>query len=357
VELPPVKKLDFLVNDQLIEFAVNCMPKKIVCSPDDLQEGLFGQVLLYVFEVLPYLDFKQIVPTWEIRSKLYGEPENDFIVIPGLLDTQPEHSSSDLQESVTSLVELREKFPVTLGNDWNYIHELWHKYFSIPDAIAARADQFPDLTEALGLHYRGTDKNKALEETNFVSEADFIKLADDFIQDHPSIKVIFIASDEDSFVEQFRSSYPNHQIVNSGSVIHHKEQGGQDNTSKGEHALLDCLLLSRCRYLLKCQSALSGFAKVLNPKIEAYRVSANKLAYWNRDVPYFPDGFLPKYSSRDSACQELLDRLFEGDWTSNAAVARRFASPVGYEHRGRKRRLLNRLDRWTFGVFGLNWAR
>ena len=330
---------------------------KITTDQDNLQEGLFGQVFLWVFEVLPYLDFHQIVPTWEIRSKLYGEPGNDFIVIPGLLDTQQEHSSAGVEESVANLVELREKFPVTLGNDWDYIHKLWHQYFSIPKAVSTRADQFPDLTEAFGLHYRGTDKNKALEETNFVSESDFIKLADDFIQCHPSVKTIFIASDEDSFVELFRSSYPKHQIVNSGSVIHHKEQGGQDNTSKGEHALLDCVLLSRCRYLLKCQSALSGFAKVLNPKLEAYRISANKLAYWNRDVPYFPDGFLPKYSSKDPQCQELLDRLFEGDWTSNAAVARRFAAPVGYEHRGRRRRLLYRLDRLTLGVFGLNWAR
>jgi hypothetical protein len=339
------------------ELSLNPNFHKIFCDADYLQEGLFGQVIVFVFEVLPYLDAHRVIPVWEIRSKLYGKAENDFIVIPGLLDAKTVHPSNSVQEAAFGLATIREKNPVTLGNDWDYIHKLWHKYFSIPEKISKRADQFPDLSEALGLHYRGTDKNKALEETNFVSEADFITLADDFIQCHPGIKTILIASDEDSFVDLFRLKYPKHQIVNSGSVIHHKAQGEQDNCSKGEHALLDCLLLSRCKYLLKCQSALSGFAKVLNPKIEAYRVSANKLAYWNRDVPYFPDGFLPKYSSMNPQCQELLDRLFEGDWTSNAVVARRFSSSVGYEHRGRRRRLLNRMDRLTFGLFGLSWTR
>ena len=58
---------------------------KISTSADQLQEGLFGQVFLWVFEILPYLDTQGIRPEWAIRSALYGRPD-DFLVIPGLLE-------------------------------------------------------------------------------------------------------------------------------------------------------------------------------------------------------------------------------------------------------------------------------
>lgn len=324
---------------------------KIVTFPDDLQEGLFGQVFLWVFEVLPYLDERGIRPTWAIRSKLYGNPEDDFIVIPGLVEITDEINDINEEPSEMSLDELRKLGAVTLGNDWSYANRLWTKFFRIPSRIIERADQFPMLEGALGLHYRGTDKNTTLDETNYVSEEDFISLADDFIQTHPETQIIFIASDEGLFIEAIRSRYPNHRIVSSGEVTHHKEMDKQDNMKKGEHALLDCLLLSRCKYLLKCQSALSGFAKVLNPDIEAYRVSAFKLAYWNPDVPYFPDAHIPKYTSENLECSNILKKLFAGDWTENRAVARRFAKPIRYDHRGRRRRLLHQINRVFLGRF------
>lgn len=306
---------------------------RIVSSPQDLKEGLFGQVFLFVFEVLPYLDEAGIMPDWAIRSKLYGTAERDFVVIPGLLELNynPEIPKSGFRN--VSLKKLRKQRTVALGNDWNYISELWAKYFRIPDRITERADKFPTLDGALGLHYRGTDKNKSSVETNLVSEVEFMKLVGDFVGSHPEIRVIFIASDESSFVERVRKTYPDREILSSGDVVHHKDTGHHDNFAKGDHAVLDCVLLSRCRYLLKCQSALSGFAKVLNPGIEAYRISANKLARWNREIPYFPDGYLPKYQGISPGNIEILERLFAGDWTENRAVSEKFGNVFRYVNR------------------------
>lgn len=319
---------------------------KITTAPEDLVEGLFGQVFLFIFEILPYLDERNIRPTWAIRSKLYGNPEDDFIVIPGLIEINDEIDQSEEETSEISLDELRRRGAVALGNDWRYVSKLWAKFFRIPTRIIERANQFPILGEALGLHYRGTDKNMASVETNYVSESDFITLADDFIKTHPDIQIIFVSSDEDSFVDSFRAKYPQHQIVNSGSVMHHKELNAQNNMGKGEHALLDCVLLSRCKYLLKCQSALSGFAKVLNPDIEAYRISANKLTFWSMDYPYFPDAYVSKYTSDDPECRKILKRLFTDDWTENTKVAKRFGKPVPYAHKGRRRCILNKINRF-----------
>src|SRR5271157_2949499 len=66
------------------------------------------------------------------------------------------------------------------------------------------------------------------------------------------------------------------------------------NSSHAKDAILDCLSLARCRYVLKCMSALSGFAKVLNPDLEVYRVAAMK-------QDWFPDAYIPPHRSQDKA--------------------------------------------------------
>lgn len=312
---------------------MNSRRVKIITIPEDLVEGLFGQVFLWIFEILPYLEEQDIVPEWQIRSKLYGDPEQGFIVIPGLLEPNVLKDISGRQPRLVKLLTLRDQGTVTLGNDWEYLSELWSKYFSIPDRIAERADRFTNLGEALGLHYRGTDKNKAVEETNYVSEDDFLLVTDDFIGGHPEISKIFLASDENSFIERVRLRYPNHEVIESGPVVHHKDTGSGSGFAKGEHAILDCLLLSRCKYLLKCQSALSGFAKVLNPKLEAFRISANKLTPWAKEIPYFPDGFLPKYQTERPECRKVLDRLFVDDWTENSKVVGMYGPLFRYRKR------------------------
>lgn len=318
---------------------------RITSMPEDLVEGLFGQVFLWIFEILPYLDERGIRPAWAIRSKLYGSHDEDNIVIPGLVELNYEPGNPDFGFDDLSLLQLRDRGVAILGSDWQYLSCLWNRYFRIPERIVSRANGFPSLDAALGLHYRGTDKNKALDETNYVSEADFMTLTGDFLDSHPEVRIIFIASDEASFVEMLRGRYVEYQIVSSGEATHHKELTGCAGSEKGDHAMLDCVLLSRCKYLLKCQSALSGFAKVLNPEIEAYRISANKLPDWNREIPYFPDGYLPKYCSSTPKVQTILDRLFVDDWTSDQAVFKRFGSKFKYQRRDCRLRNLRKVAR------------
>lgn len=328
---------------------------RIVNQAEQLQEGLFGQVFLYIFEVLPWLDTHGLQPDWAVRSALYGRPEND-LVVPGLLELNYAPPAGILPEE--NLLTLRERHSVALGNDWDYVGELWKKYFRLSANVRRAAESYPNLEGALGLHYRGTDKNTSLVETNYVSAEDFLTLAGDFIAKHPAIRTVFLATDEKGFVEKFRAQHPSLQVVNTGEVTHHKHVGVQDDFAKGEHALLDCLLLSRCRYLLKCQSALSAFAKVLNPKLEAYRISANKLAYWNLGAPYFPDGNLPKLTSSDPECQKILKRLSEGDWTLDVMAMKRYGPSFRFQKRKGYMRRAKSENRWELPLWswdGLHW--
>ena len=78
------------------------------------------------------------------------------------------------------------------------------------------------------------------------------------------------------------------------------------NLDRAKEAILDCLLLSGCRYVLKGMSGLSAFSKVINPDLEAYRIPAFKHGW-------FPDTFIPIYRSPNKSVQLLLNVLQEGN--------------------------------------------
>jgi hypothetical protein len=129
---------------------------RIITKPAYLTEGLFGQVALFIFEVLPKLYQEKIFPDWKITSLLYGI-EPDFTVIPGAFDLnyEPKTPTKDVD-----LKSLRARSISVLGNQWAVLRDIWNAYFRIPLRTAKRADMFGDLNHALGLHYRGTDKNQ-----------------------------------------------------------------------------------------------------------------------------------------------------------------------------------------------------
>ena len=294
---------------------------KIVTSPDEMKEGLFGQVLLWILEILPYLEDQSIFPDWEIKSRLYGNfPE--YTVVPGVFDLA--YMPPQNINKMVRLIALRTTHTYTLGGDWDYVHRLWNSYFTIPNRIISIVNQIKITPHTLGLHYRGTDKNQSLSDTNPVSQSVFLMLVEDFLREHQDINSIFVATDEASFIQNVQARFSHLEIINLGKIEFHKTV--TNGEEKADRALTDCFLLSRCRYLLKCSSALSAFAKILNPQLEAYRVSACKfnnsglpnIPFFPRDIiPYFPDAFIPKLTSTNPECSQILKNLFTDDWLDN----------------------------------------
>jgi hypothetical protein len=289
---------------------------KITTTKYELTEGLFGQVILYVFEILPYLFSKAIYPEWDIKSELYGS-ESDNIVIPGVFDIAYTPVEKQLKE--IKLSRIRKNHLSVLGNDWMYLNKLWHSYFLIPSRIIKKADEAGDLSNSLGIHYRGTDKRTADWDTNPVTHEDYMLLIEDFLSWRGDINSIFIATDEFEFVNKMSNHFTSYKIINLGEVGFHKNIDNVHN--KADRAVLDCLLLSRCKYLLQTSSALSGFAKVLNPDLESYRISASKFF---TDIPYFPIAYIPVLTSNDINCNRILDRLLKDDWLKSAKANKKF---------------------------------
>ena len=291
----------------------------IVCLPGELAEGLFGQIILYTFEVLPHLEKRNIFPDWRIASHLYGEGP-DFTVIPGIFDLA--YAPPKGRPKTLSLAAVRATQTSVLGGDGAAVHALWHAYFKVPARIEDAADAAGLGDHTIGLHYRGQDKNALAWDTNPVSSDEFLTLAKSFVQDRPDIDSMFVATDEYAFVDAAQRALPQLRLVNLGPVDFHKAT--RVVQGKADRALLDCVLLSRCVHVIKCSSALSGFAKVLRPDLSICRVAACKPF---ADVPYFPDAYITPMRSSRADISALLDKLLKDDWLEQPEMRARFGEP------------------------------
>ena len=298
---------------------------RIESKPWENPEGLFGQVILWVFEILPYLHEHRIFPDWRIRAAHYG------LVIPGALDLAYVVQPGPKKEF--NLARLRSHRRCVIGNDWQNLSTLWNAYFRIPNRVINLATTFGPLSDAIGIHYRGNDKNTASWDTNPVSHNDYLAIIRQFCQERPEFRRIFLATDDANFYGFLKSNI-SLEIINLGGVSFHKKQAsGELSEEKADRAMLDCLLLSRCGVVLLTSSALSSFAKVINPDLEIYRVAASKLFH---NTPYFPVAYIPIYNSSSPEIAALVGHLMADDWTKTGAtelyaapfVSRRYWPPA-----------------------------
>ena len=293
---------------------------RIEAKPEEMYDGLFGQVLLWVFELLPLLNERQIFPDWRIRAAYYGSLPNG-LVIPGVLDLAYEVTPGPRKE--INLIRLRGHRHV-LGNDWHGLSALWHKYFRIPHRIINRASELGSLSDAVGIHYRGNDKQTALWDTNPVGYQDYLAIINQFCRERSQFKKILLATDDVNFLDFLKGNAP-HEVVNLGGIGFHKDRQALELVdAKTDRAMLDCVLLSRCGAVLLTSSALPSFAKIINPDLEIYRVAASKSFKMN--TPYFPTAFIPIYRPSSTDIATIIDRLLLGDWTQTTNTAP-FAKP------------------------------
>lgn len=291
----------------------------ITSQPEELEQGLFGQIFYHVFQLLPYLHQRGIYPAWELRSMHYGDPP-EFLTLPGALDLAYDPPKGPYRR--ISISELRRRHTHVLGNDWIGLLRIWEAYFKIPQRVLLQADAiFPEGRRILGVHYRGTDKQTAGWDTNPISQTEYIALIKDFLSTRTEFETIIAATDEFSFVEKLRSS-TDLPVVSLGEVEFHMAAGGSvSRAEKTDRALLDCVLLSRCHCLIETSSALPSFAKLFNPELEIYRCAASKLfGKLFTNMPYFPVAHIPILPVTRAESKAILELTTKSDWTFDESM-------------------------------------
>jgi hypothetical protein len=142
-------------------------------------------------------------------------------------------------------------------------------------------------------------------ESKHLSHQEFIQIIVDFLQEKIDYKTIFLASDEEDFVQKLQNA-----IANTVNLVMFKEfkRNNQDDKvgvhvkfstnatlsnkeQLAKEAMLDSLCLARCNLVLKTASQLSAWSKIWNPQLEVYNV--NEFLR-----PWFPDSAIPLWQER-----------------------------------------------------------
>jgi hypothetical protein len=131
-------------------------------------------------------------------------------------------------------------------------------------------DQFSGRT-VYGLHYRGTDKT---DEAPRIAYEFVLEQIQNYDPD-----AFFVASDEAKFIDFMVSHYPGRVVF--GDAIRstdlsaaHLDARRSDGYRLGREALIDCLLLSSCDFLIRTESNLSKACRFFNPRLQEMNLTA-----------------------------------------------------------------------------------
>ena len=157
-------------------------------------------------------------------------------------------------------------------------HKLIRKYIHIQPHIHEKVDAFKacyfNTPMMIGVHYRGTDADDEPTYEMFVA-----KIRETLVERRIDNYLIFVASDEEPFIEIMMQNFPSRVCSQIGifraerrGVALHKDRS-YSRYQHGEEALVDCLLLASCDLLFLTNSNLSLFAAQLNPNAPIIAVS------------------------------------------------------------------------------------
>lgn len=235
--------------------------------------GFFAH-LNWCAEILFYCQKRGLRAQMSCTSPGYRDPERSANWLSYFFDLF--HGTPHIDFCIAHISELciPEKF--FDGQTVERTSELLWCNLPIKQEISAKVDEFCDEhfrgKKILGVHFRGTDK--AVEAPR-VSEQAMRETVSNYLKTNNDVDALFVASDERSFQRYMRDSFPDIPIIHSQSNVEagYKVDLGSGNYRKGEEALIDCLLLSRCGAVVRTASFLSAWASIFNPKLPIVMVN------------------------------------------------------------------------------------
>ncbi|PXW25369.1 O-fucosyltransferase family protein [Paraburkholderia caballeronis] len=269
----------------------------------------FFSVLQMVLFVLMYCDEKHLFPDISARGKIYGDPSGRTDWFGALFEpvgrgAAPSPARKVRTSKVADLVHLgfRKRYERRLTID--DANRLFLSYYrpsaSVTEEVDALCRSLDIGATTLGVHFRGTDKKL---EAVPVSWQDFCALVASVLRENPQLTNVFVSSDEAAFIDYFTAQpfgvpvhvAPARHLASGGLPVHFS---GHPGLAIAREALVACLLLSRCGYLVKTPSYLSGWSKIFNPALPVRLASPPR-----PDAFWFPDSQLWTESASAAAAQ------------------------------------------------------
>ena len=297
--------------------------KKLVIESYFVQ-GLFGQILNFN-EFLHYLYINKLYPEFKFKSILYGDKNNNDLVLPYIFKQKKinkyniseiptkfkKNTTEDLNNiyiNRTFLMNFKDQNSYLQKDNFNYINKLFNIYFKINPNLEQKSLNILQPLKSqkiLGIRYRGTDKIKSSENKTQITNQLFIEVLKYLIKKH-NFNTIFLATD-DNKIESIIYSNLKIKIIKQQNVkkldnqpIHFSKK--IRNKDKVEQAFIDCSTLSKCNYVLITNSALGAWTKILNPKLEVYKLQKDTLNW-------FPVNKIPFYKTSNNDINQKLIKL------------------------------------------------
>src|SRR5690242_20355099 len=127
----------------------------------------------------------------------------------------------------------------------------------------------------VGVHFRGTDHS---EEAPRVSYEHCLRVLERFLARHANTQAVFVASDEQAFINFLKNSLTcavpvyshddHYRSRDNDDIPVFRRHLGEGGYEKGEDALVNALLLSKCSTLIRTTSCLSGWASIFNLRLK-----------------------------------------------------------------------------------------
>ena len=213
-------------------------------------------------------------------------------------------------------------------------HALIQKYIRIKPALAEKIDELFERdfkgNYVIGVHYRGTDKKS---EASVVEYEEFKRNVDE-VSGGKECK-IFVATDDAKFFQFMKAKYPQQVFgldairSSNGKPVHFT---GRENFRKGEEAVIDALLLSKCQYLIRNSSNLSYCSREFNPTIPTRELNVSTYEETNNTSELFSNfntvlALLDQYDKGETSSLEVANDMWEyfeplklGDGTSSPCL-------------------------------------
>lgn len=163
-------------------------------------------------------------------------------------------------------------------------YEMIAKYIKIKNHVQQKINDFFinnfNNRYTIGIHYRGTDK---ISEAEFTPYEVMTREVQAIVSRLESTKPynIFIATDDQNFLDYMKSHFKNIIYIDmyrssSNAPIHQGALAIKATPyDRGEQALIDCILLSKCDILIRTHSNLSSVSTDFNPNIPVITVNRN----------------------------------------------------------------------------------
>jgi len=277
--LSQIKKVYFrFLKSALLEQKAKKGFYAVDLKADDM--GL-GARIINMLEILLYCDTKGYIPAFKFSYLGEEDTDTDYFGELFLYKNLPAAVLNTLQfTAVRDTSDLMwknydKKLSLSIAKD------LFDKYFSFNPMILDEVDSFSDRwfsgKQVLGVHYRGSDKST---EAPVVSLESLRSRIIEILSNNPALNLIFVSSDEKKTIQYLVDLHLPAPVIyredvirsDNGDQIHLQKQNSKSVINRD--AMVNCLLLSRCDYLLKNASLLSDCSVIFNPKLKVSVMSA-----------------------------------------------------------------------------------